>query len=642
MYFRCRSFEILQEVGLMRFRKKSRMRHSGFVIPNTAKKADPRSPMYMSSKGTQTEETWSDHEEDLARQRNSRKGSAPPPPDNTPMRGGEKCTLKPPRRNLVRSAEETPLKSRHRSLSVESPRTRTRRYAEILKTPPPPPRAGKCHQQRSDIRKCVSFASRSLSLESPVRTSTHQTPPPITSRCKDRTPTPGPSEKQVQKPMRDTPEKEKEKEKEKEERLKRDGQALYDEIVREEEEAMREHLQNKEKGIYHPCPNLNWDYKNSSNYEKYRRRLALEGIDHDTTDSDMELTNFSCNSTCECNRNKKILQSLEREEAEAEAETSKSDVDASRTPNSTYLYTTCEEEHGNVSKDESPASPPATPMATLPATSKFPVRPITQKMPFEAEDGDDADTSTNLDSTPTPTQGATQKPTDDGTDEDEEDDDEEEEEEEEDDDEEEEQGPKSTQAPKEPLEEAVKEDDDEAPATTQGAKKHPEDDVPKVDPAEASMRRKSAQHLYEVNKSGGELDLNLLPPNIMMLGYSPNGDLTFRTTSMDSNTENLFSTEEVLSPLKGAPPKEGREDAKPTDASNVSAEDKPKEASLVATPKKSSPPKRPHSSPFKTANKSKKVQTDLDDSETQDLTFTQSSDFPEYLTSRDWERQLKK
>ncbi len=581
------------------------MRHSGLHLPNTSREADPKSPRYTSCKGTQTEENVNADEEYLTRPartmmsetRKVRSASASPGRKHQEETPKLVNVEKAPRKLAVKRAEEsTPMKSRPRSFSVDSPRqqpyrTSTEMYAAILKTPPLTPKG-----ERGKKKKAKS-------------------------------------------------------EEEKKRRLKRDGQALYNEILQDEDQARREHEKNKKDEVFHKCPHLNWDYKNTSRYLAYRRRLQLEGVDHDTTESDIELTEVSCNSTCECSKHKKILKQLNSDTSK-NSSFEDSRYNSSKTPQSTYLYTTCPEDESKDSPDSPDSSQKAPPADNLekpaesntsrgeagPPSTNFEPRYYTLPDNLRPQSKEDeADVSTNLDEEYTPL--ATQAPSHkvDQVEEDVHDVDEAERDEEEDNDNNEE------KQREEDEEEGTDEEEEEEQEQNSGHHTSLSKD-------EIESRRNSVLHLKEVNTSGVQLDLNLLPENTSVLGYSPRRGVRIRTTSMDHLSGELFSTEEVQAyPLPRddeevtAADEEDKVVPAATESDDAFLESLPPEAMPFATPKKSSPPKRPHSSPFKTASKPKKQQTEkgAEKDETQDLTFTQQQDVPDYLTSRDWERQLK-
>ncbi len=105
----------------------------------------------------------------------------------------------------------------------------------------------------------------------------------------------------------------------KEQMLARTKREILSEINKEEEARRVEHSDNKTKGIFHPCPKLNWTA--------------------DDEPVSLCLSESSCNSTCECYRNAKILKSLEELEIPP-VQSEDSRYNSSKTPPSAYLHDT--------------------------------------------------------------------------------------------------------------------------------------------------------------------------------------------------------------------------------------------------------------------------------------------------------------
>ncbi len=409
-------------------------------------------------------------------------------------------------------------------------------------------------------------------------------------------------------------------------RLRKDRRNILAEIDRQDAERRKEHADNKRNKKFHLCPKLNWE-----------------------SSSSIALTDSSCNSTCECVKNDKILKDMAAKDSALDS--SATSPTSTKTPQSSFLHEASITGSENSVQKKPVKAVEATPknkpekfliQETADLDSEM-IGPTTALEPrYYTQVRNDKTTNWMHGATAfadvatmkyTETQKDEVKPNSPekektSKDDDEEDDDEEENDEEDDDEEEnDDEDDDEEEADEEPSEDDESSEEDSSDEQTADEAATPD---PKKE-KEGSKKEKSPgqiayEHLLEVNNSGVDLDVSKLPENACVLTYSPKSGVNFRTLSMEP--------EEDL-PDEAIEQNESAETGSKKDAGSS-----PQLPAPSQTPKKISP-KRPHSSPEKATNQAKKIQSELpsNDPQSSELFLTQVENIPEYLTTRDWEKK---
>ncbi len=385
-------------------------------------------------------------------------------------------------------------------------------------------------------------------------------------------------------------------------RQEKDRRSILAEIERQEKERQEEHESNKKNKEYHLCPKLNWDSSTS-----------------------MALTDSSCNSTCECVHNEKILKAMDKKSQDSNANTSR---DSSQvTPQSSFLHdssATSMENERPLTRPQEVTKPPQDPSVNrCPHANPFyietnkddsemilPSTTFEPKFYTQIKRKERSEAKPHYESEPRDVKDSNEL----GSDEDEEEN-------------------EATETEKEEEEEEEEEEENEEEDSPASQYKSVTADSHRTPTPGKSATKKSPQqvayeHLLEVNRSGGDLDVSKLPDNACVLTYSPNSGVNFRTLSMEP--DDFDQEEEEQDESASMDPNATSEGASGRDESTSGGNGRGE------TPKKVTP-KRPHSSPTKASNQRKKHQAEPSSEQTQsELFLTQVEDIPEYLTSREW------
>ncbi len=312
--YRCRAYQELLDLGTKRFRKKGEKKWVGYTFPSMCYEsttAGKTVPKYVSNKMVQTEpEEKQEKEESTGARRKPRWLDCP----QTPLREDAKKT----------QTGCYPLASR--SLPSPYPSTppgnlarKSNRYVPNPMTPETPSSGEKTSEEsqpKTSTQKSpeMSKASVSRNLEDSLSS---------VSKSSVEAAKGAPSKRGILPPGVSKGDLEAYY-KRHAERVK-----LFKELETQEEEERVNHEKNKAQGIFHQCPRLNWNF----------RKASGNSTDTDVVTSFEISSTFSCNSTCECHRQERILKDME---TSIDSNQSDSRYNSSKTPQSSFLQTNSE------------------------------------------------------------------------------------------------------------------------------------------------------------------------------------------------------------------------------------------------------------------------------------------------------------